>query len=96
MEQFRRWSPEELAATKRYLESKPPGSLTREDHWLTTEWLIQRYLPAGEEPTSEQWQKIKAELQSRMDRSLGGIRSKPEKDADFAAWLDQLLAKKSS
>ncbi|MFH0107770.1 hypothetical protein [Pseudomonas aeruginosa] len=56
-EAFRRWSATELADKKAYLESKSPGSFTAADHYLSAEWVIQRYLPEGDEPTDEQWSK---------------------------------------
>lgn len=54
---FRRWSAAELAEKKAYLESKRPDAFTVEDRYLSTEWVIQRYLPEGDEPTNEQWSK---------------------------------------
>lgn len=62
---FRRWSTSELEEKKLYLENKPPENFTAEDHYLAAEWVIQRYLPEGTEPTPEQWSK-----------TIGGIRHK--------------------
>lgn len=64
-ESFRRWSTSELEEKKLYLENKPPEDFTVEDHYLAAEWVIQRYLPEGDDPTPEQWAK-----------AIGGIRQK--------------------
>jgi hypothetical protein len=67
---FVRWSIDELAAKKTYLETKPPEAFTREDYWLVIEWLIQRYLPKDYVMTEKTWAKKKEILMSRIDKNI--------------------------
>ncbi|MBD8494650.1 hypothetical protein [Pseudomonas syringae] len=69
-EAFRRWSAAELAEKKAYLESKRPDAFTVEDHYLSAEWVIQRYLPEGDEPTNEQWSKKIKEIRRKIDINI--------------------------
>ncbi|MBE5214281.1 hypothetical protein IG605_002705 [Pectobacterium quasiaquaticum] len=72
-EVFRRWSDSELEEKKLYLESKYPEEFTAEDHYLTAEWVIQRYLPEGENPTHEQWSKTIDDIRQKIDINLKKI-----------------------
>lgn len=67
---FRRWPASELEEKKSYLENKPPEEFTTEDHYLMADWLFQRYLPEGEEPTPEQWSKTIANIRQKIDVNL--------------------------
>ncbi|MCJ0765276.1 hypothetical protein [Variovorax terrae] len=69
-EAFRRWSASELEEKKVYLENKPPEEFTAEDHYLAAEWVIQRYLPEGEDPTPEQWSKTIGDIRKKIDINL--------------------------
>lgn len=69
-EAFRRWPASELEAKKLYLENKPPEEFTPDDHYLMAEWLFQRYLPEGEEPTPEQWAKTIGDIRRKIDLNL--------------------------
>ncbi len=69
-EKFRRWSPEELLEKKKFLEGKNPKEFTKEDHYLAAEWVIQRYLPEGEEPSSERWQEKITDIREKIDRNI--------------------------
>jgi hypothetical protein len=70
LEVFRRWSASELGEKKNYLENKPPEDFTPEDHYLSVEWVIQRYLPEGEDPTPEQWSKTIGDIRQKIDLNL--------------------------
>lgn len=67
---FRRWSDEELKERRAYLESKPAESYSPDDHYLLAEWLVQRYLPIGEEPNPEMWARQRARLKAKIDANL--------------------------
>ena len=69
-EAFRRWPASELEEKKVYLESKPPEEFTAEDNYLAAEWVIQRYLPEGEEPTPEQWSKTIGDIRQKIDINI--------------------------
>lgn len=69
-EAFRRWSASELEQKKVYLENKPAEEFTTEDHYLAAEWVIQRYLPEGEDPTPEQWSKTIGDIRKKIDINL--------------------------
>ena len=72
---FRRWSASELEEKKSYLENKSPEEFTTEDHYLVAEWIFQRYLPKGDEPTPEQWSKTIREIRRKIDINLKKIAS---------------------
>lgn len=67
---FRRWSTSELEEKKAYLENKSAEEFTAKDHHLSAEWVIQRYLPVGEEPTPEQWSEVSGDIQQKIDINL--------------------------
>jgi hypothetical protein len=69
-EVFRRWPVSELEEKKLYLENKPAEEFTAEDHYLAAEWVIQRYLPEGEDPTPEQWAKTIGDIRQKIDINL--------------------------
>jgi hypothetical protein len=100
---MQRWSPDKLAELKHYLETKPPKTFTREDHYLMVEWLVQRYLPKDDQRSEAKYQAALAVLQGRVDKNLEllaiGEKLEPtqvEEDPDFAAWLKQHLSQKST
>lgn len=69
-DKFRRWSPEELLEKRKYLEGKSPNEFTKEDHYLAAEWVIQRYLPEGSEPSPERWQEKVKDIREKIDRNI--------------------------
>ncbi|STQ91827.1 hypothetical protein [Iodobacter fluviatilis] len=69
-EVFRRWPASELEEKKVYLENKLSEEFTPEDHYLSAEWIIQRYLPEGDDPTPEQWSEIIADIRQKIDINL--------------------------
>lgn len=100
-ESFRRWPPGELEEKKRYLEGKPPGDWTKEDNYLAVEWVYQRYLPEGSEPSPERWRAVKTDFCEKIDRNYELIKSgKPLPiiadedlfDPEFQKDLEQILS----
>ena len=55
---------------RRHLENKSAEEFTAKDHHLSAEWVIQRYLPVGEEPTPEQWSEVSGDIQQKIDINL--------------------------
>ena len=43
---LRRWTADEFAQVKAYLEAKPGPEWSFDDHMLSIEWIHQRYIPA--------------------------------------------------
>ena len=37
---------------------------------MMAEWVIQRYLPEGEDPTPEQWAKTRGDIRQKIDLNL--------------------------
>jgi hypothetical protein len=70
-----RWSSEELAEKKRYLEDKPSSQFTRQDYELLIEWLFQRYLPKHYVMTEKAWTQKKTVLMSRIDKNIEAAKS---------------------
>lgn len=86
---------------KAYLESKPSDAFTTLDHYLSAEWVIQRYLPEGSEPTDEQWSKKNEEIRQKIDMNIkmsaaGTLHTNQsdqsdDDDPEFKLWLDEHL-----
>lgn len=79
-----RWSKEELGLVRIYLESLFPGAWTLDDHMLSVEWVIQRYLPLDELRTEAEWLATKAGL-------MGKVQANMEKEATVEQ-ADKILA----
>jgi len=79
---FRRWPASELEEKKLYLENKHPEEFTTADYYLAAEWIIQRHLPEGEDPTPEQWSKTIGDIRQKIDinikKNFAGERVKTE------------------
>lgn len=89
-----RWSPARLNSVKAYLELKDPLLWTREDHYLSVEFVLQRYLPADEHLTQAEYEAALKGMTDKIDRNLDNPdfpREEIKDDPDFAAWLDQHL-----
>jgi hypothetical protein len=94
---MKRWSSDRLLQVLVYLETKDPATLTREDHYMTAEYLMMRYLPKDDAMTEAQWQRKSAKLRAKIDfiidhpdRPAEPIKDDPE----FAEWLRNRFRKK--
>lgn len=65
-----RWSPDELDAVKLYLESLPPDQWTLDDHMLSIDYVVQRYLPKSALTTEAEWLSTKAGLMGKVQANL--------------------------
>ncbi|HMU66094.1 MAG TPA: hypothetical protein PKE57_03040 [Cellvibrionaceae bacterium] len=69
-ELFRRWPASELEEKKFYIQNKPPEEFTTEDRYLAAEWIFQRYLPEGDEPTPEKWTTTISNIRQKIDNNI--------------------------
>lgn len=92
-----RWSRNKLAEVKSYLEEKDPHIWSREDHHLSAEFVIQRYLPSDEVRTQRQYETTLRNLKAKIDRNID-CSDVPEEqikeDPEFAVWLKYHLGTK--
>lgn len=76
---FGRWSSDELAERKHYLEAKAPDEFTREDYKLLIEWLFQRYLPSDYVMTEAAWSEKMKAIMARVDLNVERSKSLPHR-----------------
>lgn len=91
-DEIKQWSPEKLAKVKDYLETKPAKDFTREDHYLSADYLLHRYFPNDEIITKTEWNKARLEIQRKIDRNIDypndvNNQQSPLEDQEFAEWL---------
>lgn len=89
-----RWSSGKLDDVRSYLESKHPGTWSREDNYLAAEFVIQRYLPADEKRTQQQYEASMRDLKAKIDRNINNPDAPKEEvkdDPEFAEWLKDAL-----
>lgn len=67
---LRRWTADEFAQVKAYLEAKPGSEWSFDDHMLSIEWIHQRWWPAEEVRTEAQWYAAKTIYAGRLERAL--------------------------
>ena len=67
---LRRWTAEDLAKVKAYLEGKRPELWSFDDHLLAIEWIHQKWWPADEVRTESQWIAAKTVYAGRLQRAL--------------------------
>jgi hypothetical protein len=72
-----RWSSEELAEKKRYLETRSPDEYVRDDYQLLIEWLFQRYLPPDDVMTEESWSRTINKLMAKVDLNIERQKTEP-------------------
>ncbi len=65
-----RWTPEELDFVQLYLEALPPEQWTLDDHMMSVEFVVQRYLPAEQLTTEAEWLATKATLMGKVQANL--------------------------
>lgn len=80
-----RWTPDELALVRLYLESLPIADYALSDWDLVIDYLAHRYLPAGELHTEAEWLAVRSTLMGKVQASLDGKVGVPEADAIMRA-----------
>lgn len=79
-----RWSQTEIGLARLYLESLPPDQFALDDWMLLVDYLVQRYLPAGDLRTEAEWLATRSSLMGRVQVAM--------KDEATEAQADKLLA----
>jgi len=87
-----RWSSQKLADVKAYLENSESCAWTREDHYLATEYVIQRYLPADEARTQGQYDATMRDLKAKIDWNIDHPGAPNEEFKDDPGFAEQLKA----
>lgn len=80
-----RWSPDELAAVKLYLEVLPPEQWSLDDHMMAVDFVVQRYLPADELKTEAEWLASRANLMGRVQANMSKQATLGQADVILAA-----------
>lgn len=74
-EAFIRWSQEELASKKIYLETGDPATFTLDDWMMVSDYLVQRYLPKDMAVDEDKWRSNRASMLVRMKERLPEMRA---------------------
>lgn len=80
-----RWNADELALVKIYLESLPPEQWTLDDHMMSVDYVVQRYLPADELATEAEWMATRAGMMGKVQANMAGEATPKQADAILAA-----------
>lgn len=80
-----RWTEAELSLVKLYLESLPPEKWTLEDHMMSVDFVVQRYLPADELRTEAEWLATRASLMGKVQANMEHQASLKQADTLLAA-----------
>jgi hypothetical protein len=65
-----RWTPTELGMTRAYLEALAPEQFELEDWGLLVDYLVQRYLPAGDMRADADWLSTRSNIMGRVQAVL--------------------------
>ncbi len=85
-----RWSAEELALVRIFLESINPAAMELDDWSMLIDYLVQRYMPLEQMLEEAEWLAAKAQLMGRVQAHLGVI--EPEAAAAIAEKLPGTVA----
>lgn len=102
-----RWSPSELDLVKLYLEALPPAQWTLDDHMMSVDYVVQRYLPADELRTEAEWLSTRAGLMGKVQANLAAaavtakaadliLQALPSKVVDAAGLFNLQAAQKAT
>lgn len=80
-----RWSEQELALVRVYLDALPPAKWQLEDHELAVEFVVQRYLPHDELRTEAEWLATKAGLMGKVQANMAKEATPAQANAVLAA-----------
>jgi len=80
-----RWSADELELVRIYLESLPPDQWTFDDHMMSVDYVVQRYLPPEELTTEAQWLATRAGLMGKVQANLSAPPTMTQADLILAA-----------
>ena len=87
-----RWAPDELEAVKLYLESLPVDQWTIDDHMLSIDYVVQRYLPQTSLTTEAEWLAVKAGMMGKVQANLTKDPTEHQADAILEAMPSTVAA----
>jgi hypothetical protein len=67
---FSRWSKEELASKKQYLETKNPAEFMPDDWMMVVDYLVQKYLPQDVMMDDAKWQEKRSAMAEQMRNKM--------------------------
>lgn len=67
---FARWSQEELASKKLYLETKNQAEFTLDDWMMAVDYLVQRYAPKDTNIDVKKWQEKRSAMAERIRNKM--------------------------
>ena len=71
-----RWTEAERSLVKLYLEHLPPNEWTLDDHMLSVDFLVQRYLPQDDMRTEAEWLASRSSLMGKVQASMEKLTAK--------------------
>lgn len=80
-----RWDKAELDLVRLYLQSLPPGQWTLDDHMMSVDYVVQRYLPADELNTEAQWMATRSGLMGKVQANMDHQATLADADKILAA-----------
>lgn len=80
-----RWDAAELSLVQIYLESLPPAKWTLDDHMLSIDFVVQRYLPQDVLAAEAEWLVTRAGLMGKVQANLEKEPTPGQADAILAA-----------
>jgi len=89
---MQRWSDDELALVKIYLEALPPAQWTIDDHLMAVDYVVQRYLPADELATEAEWMATRANLMGKVQANMASQPTAAQADTVLAALPSSVAA----
>lgn len=82
---LQRWSADELALAKLYLESLPPALWTLDDHMLCIDMVVQTHLPMEVLQPEAEWMAVRAGLMGKVQANMAADPTPKQADAILAA-----------
>lgn len=80
-----RWNADELDLVKIYLESLPPAQWTLNDHMMSVDYVVQRYLPLDELATEAEWMSTRAGMMGKVQANMAAQATAKQADVILAA-----------
>lgn len=80
-----RWTADELALVRLYLESLPVADYALSDWGLVIDYLVHRYMPPGELQTEAEWLAVRSTLMGKVQANLDGKATVAQADAIMGA-----------
>jgi hypothetical protein len=82
---MQRWTPDELALVKIYLEAVHPSEWSLDDNMMSVDYVVQRYLPADELRTEAEWLAARAGMMGKVQANMAAEPTSAQADKILAA-----------